>query len=498
MPPSHQLETRLSTGIPGFDDILHGGLPEGHLYLVEGNPGSGKTTFGLQFLLAGVAAGEPTLYVTLAESRAELEQASSSHRFDISKVEVFEVAPPELAGNGSEQYTVFHPSEVELADVMQSILDQVAKVKASRIVIDSMSELRMLARDPLRYRRQIMMLKQFFMGLKTTVLLLDDRSGESSDTQLQSIAHGVLRMETLERDFGAVRRKLEVRKMRASAFREGFHDYLIREGGLVVFPRLISAEHRNQQVDRRQLSSGIDQLDRLMGGGLARGSSCLFLGPAGSGKSTLGARFLVSAAERAERGVLFSFDELPESILARCKGLGIPLEGHIKRGTINIQQLDPAQISPGEFVARIRCEVEQKDCRMVVIDSINGLFNAMQQEQSVIIHLHELLTYLNQSGVLSIMVLAQYGVMGSNMQAPVDVSYLADNVLLFRYFEAHGAIRQAISVVKRRSGPHERTIRELVIAENRITVGAPLTEFEGVLSGTPHFVGGSKDLLREE
>lgn len=498
MPPAHQPETRISTGIAGLDDILHGGLPEGHLYLVEGNPGSGKTTFGLQFLLAGVAAGEPTLYVTLAESRAELEQAGSSHGFDLSKVEVFEVAPPELAGKAFEQYTVFHPSEVELADVMQSILDRVSTVKASRIVIDSMSELRMLARDPLRYRRQIMTLKQFFMGLKTTVLLLDDRSGESSDTQLQSIAHGVLRMETLERDFGAVRRQLEVRKMRASAFREGFHDYMIRQGGLVVFPRLISAEHRNQQVDRRQLSSGIDQLDHLMGGGLSRGTSTLFVGPAGCGKSTLGARFLASAAERGERGVLLAFDELPESILARCKGLGIPLDGHIKKGMISIQQLDPAQISPGEFVARIRSEVEQNDCRMVLIDSVNGLFNAMQQEQSVIIHLHELLSYLNQRGVLSIMALAQYGLMGSHMAAPLDVSYLADNVLLFRYFEARGAIRQAISVVKRRSGPHERTIRELVIAENRISVGGPLAEFEGVLSGTPRFVGGGKDLLQEE
>lgn len=418
MPPAHKPETRLSTGIGGLDDILRGGLPEGHLYLVEGNPGSGKTTFGLQFLLAGVATGEATLYVTLAESRAELEQAGSSHGFDLSKLEVFEVTPPELAGNAFEQYTVFHPSEVELADVMQSILNRVSEVKASRIVIDSMSELRMLARDPLRYRRQIMTLKQFFMGLKTTVLLLDDRSGESADTQLQSIAHGVLRMETLERDFGVVRRQLEVRKMRATAFREGFHDYLIREGGLAVFPRLISAEHRNQKTDRRQLSSGIDQLDRLMGGGFSRGTSCLFVGPAGCGKSTLGARFLVSAAERGERGVLFAFDELPESILARCHGLGIPLEGHIKKGTISIQQLDPAQISPGEFVARIRSEVEQRDCRIVLIDSVNGLFNAMQQEHSTIIHLHELLAYLNQSGVLSIMILAQYGIMGSNMQAP--------------------------------------------------------------------------------
>lgn len=498
MPAAHTPDVRLSTGIIGLDDILHGGLPAGHLYLIEGNPGSGKTTFGLQFLLAGVAAGEHTLYVTLAESRAELEQAGSSHGFDVAKVEVFEVAPPELAGKAFEQYTVFHPSEVELADVMQSILDQVARVKATRIVIDSMSELRMLARDPLRYRRQIMTLKQFFMGQNTTVLLLDDRSAEGSDTQLQSIAHGVLRMETLERTFGTVRRQMEVRKMRASAFREGFHDYIIRRGGLVVFPRLISAEHREQKVDRRQISSGIDQLDRLLGGGLARGTSGLFLGPAGSGKSTLATKFLVSGAERGERGAMFIFDELPQSVLARCQGLGIPLEEHLSKGLITLQQLDPAQISPGEFVALIRSEIEEKKCRMICIDSVNGLFNAMQEESAVVIQLHELLAYLNQSGVVSILVMAQYGLMGSNMPAPLDVSYLADNVLLFRYFEAKGAIRQAISVVKRRSGPHERTIRELVIAENRISVGGPLKDFEGILGGTPRFVGEAKELSKDE
>lgn len=498
MPAAHTLDERLSTGVAGLDDILQGGLPAGHLYLIEGNPGSGKTTFGLQFLLAGVAAGEHTLYITLAESRAELEQAASSHGFELANVEVFEVEPPELAGKAVEQYTVFHPSEVELADVMQSILDQVARVKATRIVIDSMSELRMLARDPLRYRRQIMMLKQFFMGQNTTVLLLDDRSGEGSDTQLQSIAHGVLRMETLQRNFGTVRRQMEVRKMRASAFREGFHDYIIRKGGLVIFPRLISAEHREQKVDLRQISSGIDQLDRLMGGGLSRGTGSLFLGPAGCGKSTLATRFLVSSAERGERGVMFIFDELPQSVLTRSEGLGIPLEQHISKELVSLQQLDPAQISPGEFVSRIRSEIEEKNCRMVCIDSLNGLFNAMQEEAAVVVQLHELLTFLNQRGVLTIMVMAQYGLMGSSMSTPLDVSYLADNVLLFRYFEAHGAIRQAISVMKRRSGPHERTIRELVIAENRISVGGPLKEFEGILTGTPRFVGGAKDLWKDE
>lgn len=418
MPPSHRPETRLKTGIPGLDDIVHGGLPASHLYLVEGNPGSGKTTFGLQFLLAGVAVGERALYVTLAESQSELEQAAASHNFDLSGIEIFEVNPPELASTSLEQYTVFHPSEVELADVMNSILERVSKAKAARIVIDSMSELRMLARDPLRYRRQIMTLKQFFMGQNTTVLLLDDRSGEGTDTQLQSIAHGVLRMETLEREFGVIRRQFEVRKLRASAFREGFHDYVIRAGGLRFFPRMVTAEHSNKDGDGSLLSSGIAELDRLVGGGLSRASSTLLLGPAGIGKSTLATVYMASAAARGERSVIFAFDEVPHSILARCRGLGIPLEEYIKKGLIHVEPMDPAAISPGEFVARIRAEVEGNKCRLIAIDSLNGLFHAMREEHAMAVQLHDLIAYLNQSGVASFMILAQYGVIGSQMSVP--------------------------------------------------------------------------------
>ncbi|HET9183389.1 MAG TPA: ATPase domain-containing protein [Candidatus Angelobacter sp.] len=498
MPPARQPETRLKTGIPGLDDILHGGLPRGHLYLVEGNPGSGKTTFGLQFLLAGIAAGEHALYVTLAESQAELEQVGASHRFDLSGIEIFEVNPPELSSASLEQYTVFHPSEVELADVMNSILERVTKTKAARIVIDSMSELRMLARDPLRYRRQIMTLKQFFMGQNTTVLLLDDRSGEGTDTQLQSIAHGVLRMETLEREFGVVRRQFEVRKLRASAFREGFHDYVIRSGGLNFFPRLVAVEHSQKNVDGTLLSSGIDELDRLLGGGVSRASSTLLLGPAGIGKSTLVGVYMVSAAARGERGVIFAFDEVTESILVRCRGLGIPLDDHIKKGLIRVVEMDPAAVSPGEFVAQIRMEVEENNCRLIAIDSLNGLFHAMREEHAMAVQLHDLIAYLNLSGVASFMILAQYGVIGSHMTVPVDISYLADNVLLFRYFEARGTVKQAISVVKRRSGPHERSIRELLMGANTIQIGMPLHDFEGVLTGTPRYVGGSKPLLDKE
>lgn len=485
---------RLATGISGLDDILQGGLPAGHVYLIEGDPGSGKTTVGLQFLLQGVANGEPTLYVTLAESREELETVAESHGFDLAKVEIFEVKPPELDQTGSDQYTVFHPSEVELVDVMQNILSKMEKTKAGRIVFDSMSEIRMLARDPLRYRRQILSLKQFFMGRNCTVLLLDDRTGDRQDTQLQSICHGAIRMESLLREYGPQRRQIQVLKLRASQFREGPHDYKIGKGGLHVYPRLISAEHRPPNVDRSVLPSGIGELDKLFGGGVSRGTTSLFMGPAGSGKSTIATKFLTSAAERGERGLMFTTDETVETVMARCRGLGIPLELHLKKKTIDVQRLTPSELSPGEFIARIRTDVEEKECRVVIIDSLNGLLNAMQ-EQAMMVQLHELFSYLSHMGVTTFVVMAQFGILGTQMGSPVDVSYLADNVLLFRYFEAMGAVRQAISVVKRRSGPHERSIRELRLSPNRIEIGAPLEQFEGVLTGVPKFRGDTKPLL---
>src|SRR5690242_2811861 len=369
---------RLETGISGLDDILHGGLPAGHVYLVEGDPGSGKTTLGIQFLLAGLVDNEPALYVTLAESREELQAVADSHGFDISKIEIFEVQPPELDQKGADQYTVFHPSEVELVDVMQSILTKLEKAKAGRIVFDSMSEIRMLARDPLRYRRQILSLKQFFVGRDCTVLLLDDRTGDRSDTQLQSICHGALRMEAIPRDFGPQRRQIQVLKLRASQFRGGTHDYEIEQGGLQIFPRLISAEHRPENIDRTEVPSGIAELDTLFGGGVSRGTTSLFMGPAGCGKSTIATKFLQSAADRGERGIMFACDETVESVLARSRGLGIPLEKHCNKKTIQIQELHPADLSPGEFISQVRTDVEKKGCRVLIIDSLNGLLNAMQ------------------------------------------------------------------------------------------------------------------------
>ena len=485
---------RLLTGVAGLDDILHGGLPTGHVYLIEGDPGSGKTTLGIQFLLAGLANNEPALYVTLAESREELQAVADSHGFDISKVEIFEVQPPELDQKGADQYTVFHPSEVELVDVMQSILTKLEKTKAGRIVFDSMSEIRMLARDPLRYRRQILSLKQFFVGRECTVLLLDDRTGDRSDTQLQSICHGAIRMEAQPRDFGPQRRQIEVLKLRASQFRGGAHDYEIEQGGLQIFPRLISAEHRPENIDRSELPSGIAELDMLFGGGVSRGSTSLFMGPAGCGKSTIATKFLQSAADRGERGMMFACDETVETVLTRSRGLGIPLEKHCNKKTIQIQELHPADLSPGEFIAQVRSDVEEKGCRVLIIDSLNGLLNAMQGEHAMMVQLHELLSYLNHMGVTTFMVMAQSGIVGTNMAAPIDVSYLADNVLLFRYFEAQGGVRQAISVLKRRSGPHERSIRELRLSPQKIEIGESLRDFEGVLTGVPRFVG-DKPLL---
>jgi circadian clock protein KaiC len=472
---------RLKTGIAGLNDILHGGLQSGRVYLVEGDPGTGKTTLGIQFLLEGVAKGEATLYITLAESRQELQAVADSHGFDISKIEVFEVQPPELDGQGSNQYTVFHPSEVELVDVMQNILSKVEKMKAGRIVFDSMSEIRMLARDPLRYRRQILSLKQFFVGRGSTVLLLDDRTSEHLDSQLQSICHGAIRMESLPREYGPLRRQLQVLKFRATHFREGQHDY-------------ISAEHHVEDVEREMLPSGIAELDKIFGGGVARGTSTLFIGPAGSGKSSIATKFLASAAARKERGMMFTSDETVESVLIRCRGLGIPLDEHCKNKMVELQKVDPAELSPGEFIARIRADVVERDCRVVVIDSLNGLVQAMP-EQSIMVQLHELFSYLSHMGVSTFLIMAQFGILGTQMGSPVDVSYLADNVLLFRYFEMQGAVRQAISVVKRRSGPHERSIRELRFSANKIEVGASLREFEGILTGIPRFMGNSNPLL---
>jgi circadian clock protein KaiC len=479
---------RLRTGIWGLDDILNGGLPQGHLYLVEGDPGTGKTTLALQFLLEGIEQGESVIYVTLSESKKELEEVVRSHGWSTESLRIFEMVPADEDLRPEAQYTVFHPSEVELADTVTAILQEVDATRPQRVVFDSLSELRMLARDPLKYRRQILALKRHFAGRNCTVLLLDDRTAEGEhDLQLQSIAHGVVMMQSLERDFGIKRRRVEVRKLRGSSFREGFHDYTIQTGGISIYPRLIAAEHK-PGFQRRSVSSGLKGLDDLFAGGIDAGTSTLFMGPAGCGKSTLALRYAVSSAERGEKAVIFTFDEAIATLLERARGLGMDPDSQLAKGSLEVQQIDPAELAPGEFVSRVRRLVDEDHLRLVVVDSMNGFLNAMPHEQFLAMQLHELLAYLGQQGVVTILTLAQHGFIGS-MQSPVDVSYLADTVLLFRYFEYAGEIRQALSVVKKRSGPHERAIREVAFGKGGIVVGGPLKDFKGVLAGTPTFVG---------
>jgi circadian clock protein KaiC len=479
----------LNTGVPGFDEILYGGLPRGHLYLIEGNPGTGKTTLALQFLLAGIRNGEKVLYVTLSESEQELHEAMYSHGWSPESLLICEMAPPEEDLKPEAQYTVFHPSEVELADTIAAIFKEVDAIQPQRLVFDSLSELRMLARDPLKYRRQILALKRHLAGRDCTILLLDDGTAEGGhDLQLQSIAHGVVHLETIDRDYGVNRRRVQICKVRGTAYREGFHDYTIQKGGISIYPRLIAAEHK-PGFQRKNVPSGIKELDDIFRGGIDTGTSTLLLGPAGCGKSTIAFRYAISAAQRNEKAMIFTFDESINTLLDRARGLNMEPDPLIEKGILEVQQVDPAELSPGQFVARVRQLVDDEHLRVLVIDSMNGLLNAMPHEQFLAMQLHELFSYLGQQGIATIITLAQHGFIGTAMNTPIDVSYLADTVLLFRYFERSGQIHQALSVVKKRSGPHERAIREIIFGEGKVYVGEPLTNFEGVLTGIPRFLG---------
>ena len=475
------------TGTPGLDDILGGGLTPHRLYLVEGDPGSGKTTLALRFLLAGAARGERGLYVTLSETREELDGVARSHGWSLDPVAVCELIPSEDSLLPDAHTRMFHPSEVELTETTAAVLAEVERTKPARLAFDSLSEMRLLAQNPLRYRRQILALKQFFTGRSCTVLLLDDRTSEAGDLQLQSLAHGVVALEQLAPEYGAERRRLRVVKMRGKPFRGGFHDFAIRRGGLDVFPRLVAAEHR-RPFPAGHLASGVPALDALLGGGLDRGTSALLMGPAGSGKSSIALQYAAAAAGRGERAAVFTFDESLTTLLARSAGLGIDLKGAVESGRVSVQQVDPAELSPGEFGHRVRQAVERDGASVVVIDSLNGYLHAMPEERFLTIQLHELLTYLGQQGVVTFLVVAQHGLLGTGMHAPVDASYLADSVVLLRYFEAAGRLRRAISVVKKRSGPHEATLRELRLGAAGIWVGEPLADFHGVLTGTPTYL----------
>lgn len=486
-----------ATGISGLDDVLNGGLSRGRLYLVEGVPGSGKTTLAMQFLMDGARRGEPVLYITLSETSEELKSVAQSHAWDLTGVTIRELLPQEDTLESDDQYTMFHPSEVELAATTKLILQDVDHLKPTRVVFDSLSELRLVAGNPLRYRRQILALKQYFAGRNCTVILLDDMTATDHDLHVQSIAHGVILLQHMSPEYGAERRRLRVVKYRGTGFRGGYHDYLIRKGGLSVFPRLIAAEHRGSGL-RTKLQSSVTELDDLLGGGIEEGTSTLIVGGAGTGKSTVAAQFCSAAAGRGEKSIVFMFDESPSTLFTRCAGLGIPFEEHVKAGLIELVQIDPAELSPGEFSYLIRRAVEVTKVKIVVVDSLNGYLNAMPEERFLTIQLHELLMYLSQQGVATLLIGAHHGVIGSQMQAPVDASYLADAVILLRYFESRGEVRQAISVVKKRGGPHERTIREFGMSSGRILVGEALRDFRGILTGVPVYEGSTEPLLGSE
>jgi circadian clock protein KaiC len=466
-----------------LDNVLAGGFTKNRIYLVQGDPGVGKTTLGLQFLLEGAAQGERGLYLTLSESQEELHAVAESHGWSLDPISVFEYSAQDRL-QLEDTSTLFHPSEVELGEATRQLLEEIDRIKPQRLVIDSLSEIRLLAGSPLRYRRQILGLKHFFAGQQCTVLMLDDRSMLEGDMQLMTLAHGVLMLEQLTPMYGAERRRLRVSKFRGVKYRGGYHDFAIRTGGLVVYPRLVASEHRDDFTPQR-LASGLPEVDELLGGGIDRGTSTLIMGPAGSGKSALATQYVDAAAERGENAAVFIFDESRGTLFVRSHAMKMRLAEHVASGRVTLQQIDPAEIPPGEFVHLVREAVEQRSISVLVIDSLNGYMNAMPEERFLTIQMHELLTYLGQKGVATILVVAQHGLIGNSMLTPVDVSYLADCVVLTRYYEYAGEILKAISVVKKRSGAHERTIRPLHLGVDGMVVGKPLTEFRGILTGVP-------------
>jgi circadian clock protein KaiC len=480
---------RISTGNKGLDGILGGGLDENRMYLYEGRPGTGKTTLALQFLLDGSRRGERVLYISLSETLEELRLVAKRHGWSLHGVDVFELVTPETTLDPEREITVLHPAEVELSETTKLVFDRVEELNATRVVFDSLSELRLLAQSALRYRRQVLALKHFFASRRCTVILLDDLTSTGDDLQLHSISHGVVLLEQLAIEYGAERRRLRIVKMRGIEFIGGHHDFVIRRGGLEVFPRLIAAEHHQPFSVGEFAPSGNPELDQMLGGGLERGTNTLLLGAAGVGKSSLALTYAIAAAERGEHAVFFAFDEGRGTLEARGRMLGLPFDT-LDAGLMRFQQVDPAELSPGEFAAIVQRSVETDGARVVVIDSLNGYLNAMPEGRFLILQMHELLTYLNQQGVLTILVLAQHGLVGP-MNTPLDISYLSDAVLMLRYFEYRGMVRRAISVVKKRSGNHEHTIREFGLTPRGISVGPPLVDFRGIFSGTPEYTGES-------
>jgi circadian clock protein KaiC len=489
------LQDKAKSGIWGLDDVLEGGFSRGHVFLLEGEPGAGKTTVGLQFLLAGAADGERCLYITLSETERELREGAASHHWTLGDdITVCELLPPESLLTGERHQSLLYASDLELGETTQQIFDTVTRLKPSRLVLDSLSEIRLLAQSSLRYRRQILTIKHFFARLGITVLLLDDLTSDATDKTVHSIAHGVIRLEAIAPAYGAERRRLRVVKYRGQKYRGGYHDFTINTGSITVFPRLIAAEHRTR-LPRTQLTTGIKPFDSLMGGGLESGSSTLILGPAGTGKSLIAITFALAALARGEKAALFIFDEELGLLFDRMKLMNIDLEAERDSGRLMIEQIDAAELSPGEFAHRVRRIVDEKAVRTVVIDSLNGYQAAMPEENSLILHIHELLQYLNRRGAATFMTVAQHGLIG-DMRAPVDITYLADTVILLRYFEARGRVRRAISVIKKRTGRHESTIREYRVGRDGLSMGEPLEAFQGVLRGVPSYSGDKAPLLQ--
>lgn len=483
---------RASTGIEGLDYILGGGFPRNRMYLVKGDPGAGKTTLAMQFLLAGARAGEPGVYATLSETEEELRDVAHSHGWSLEGITICDLQASEESLKADSQYTLFHPSEVELSDTTRTVLDVVERAAPLRVVFDSLSEMRLLARDSLRYRRQILALKHYFTGRQCTVLLLDYGT-QTGEFQLESLAHGVMELEQLPPGYGGQRRRLKVHKVRGIPYEGGYHDYVIQTGGVIVYPRLVASAHPGE-FRSSLVSSGLEGIDTMLGGGVDRGSSLMLLGPSGVGKSTICAQYVAAAARRGESSVVYNFDESTDIWVGRADALGMGLSPHIAAGLVSVRQVNPAELTPGELAGQLRNEVEN-GARLVVIDSLNGYLSAMSEERHLTLHMHELLAYLGQQGVLTILVMAQYGLLGQDVSAPVELSYLADTVVLMRFFEAFGEVRQAISAVKRRGGGHERSIRELRIDPRGLQVGRQLREFHGVLSGQLNYTGGAGPLL---
>ncbi len=481
---------RASTGIEGLDYVLGGGFPTNRMYLLEGDPGAGKTTMALQFLLAGARQGEPGVYASLSETEEELRDVAAAHGWSLDGITICELQTAEESLKADSQYTLFHPSEVELSETTRAVLDTVERVKPMRVVFDSLSEMRLLARDSLRYRRQILALKHYFTGRSCTVLLLDYTGSATGDFQLQSLTHGVVSFEQMAPGYGGQRRRLRVQKVRGIPFRDGYHDYRITTGGLQVFPRLVAGAHFPAYTPG-PVESGLPELDTMLGGSLDRGTSAMLLGPAGVGKSTLAAQYVAAAAERGDRAIIYSFDEAQDTWVGRADRLGLGLQEHIAAGRVTVRQVDPAELSPGELAFDVRRAVEA-GARIVVIDSLNGYRHAMPEERFLLLHLHELLSYLNQQGVLTILIMAQAGLVGESLESPVDLSYLADTVILLRYFEAYGEVRKAISLVKRRTGAHASSVRELSVGDGGVRIGPAIKEVQGVLSGALRYLGGDR------